>query len=782
LLAETNSNVFVRDSSERCSEVPEIGAPSNMETQALTTFVDEACERYELLGSHYVATFTGNNASEGTDIRKFLERPQQVALGSAAGTAGTIIYTSTFTWGNLDTLTMGRLYGNFGFRCKLRFRLMVAASPFTGGVFKMLWLPGGCRAPNTQTAMSMAPGVYLDISEATEAILDVPWVSQVDFASLLGGSTTVYGTFYLVAFTSINNPSGNSQAQYTLYISLHDIDLVGAAPNSFGYSTIVPNAGGEATAVEKPVSSMLRAAAAVSTLIGRVPTLSSLTVPVSWWLNASANLASSFGFSKPMLTTPTSRMYVTTNVLAQNIDAADTSASLAATFANELEVLPGFAGTDVDEMALGFVLSRYSAINRFTLSTLDVANSLKYGCRLSPSALYFGTNVPYNTYNMFGLTTTFALKQAVQPSYVAYVANTFGYWKGDLVFKFMSNKTKLHAGRLLIAHYPFADDVGSEGVGLTAPTTGPLLQTEWHSAVWDLRGDNTFEFCCPYTYYVPYAPVTLGIGNLLVYALEPLIAASTVSTSIEITVQVRGGDNFEFAMPVTPYLVPAPAGATLTGQAGGTPCVLHGTSKEGDCKHSIGERLLSIKQLIMKSCSFFVATGGNAFYARSFYDVTAQTYGTNNYGSIAIPFCWYYSQMYNFARGSTHYDIFDMQGTTLSTNISAYYVNTHNPVQTTFSDNSVQLEPSHMHVRMPYNNTAPRDLVVVGAAAPTFVDSQPKPSTCALRATGPSSFFIRAGDDSQLGFLYGTPYLGLVISSLGNARSYEINYLAVLDT
>jgi hypothetical protein len=425
--ATTQQQNSVRDSIGTCNaEFADTSlGPDSTDTQELTTFVDEACEAAELLGKHYVATFRGNRNMHESDIKAYMGRPYQADTQRQAPVAGSIIVALQITPGYLQNPFFKFCPYAFGARFTLRFRLQIAASPFSGGVYKMIWVPYNTPAPvaQTQNWMSKMPGVYVDMNEATMGVLDVPWLSAYDFWSCYDTGTVNYGTFYLVAFTSISNPASNTQPLTTIYLSLHDVEIVGAAAPT---SLVVPQAGGEGVEVDRPISTMLKCAGTLSRMAGRnIPLISSFTAPVAWWSSYAAKIASSYGWSKPLFTSPTQRMIITTNALHQNTDTADTSASLALTMGNELEVMSGFAGSDVDEMSISYIVQQYSSIARFTLNTTDSIGLPKYGARCAPGSLWFFNNAPYNTYNIFDASSTIAQKYAADVSYLCYFANIF---------------------------------------------------------------------------------------------------------------------------------------------------------------------------------------------------------------------------------------------------------------------------------------------------------------------------------------------------------------------
>jgi len=303
-----------------------------------------------------------------------------------------------------------------------------------------------------------------------------------------------------------------------------------------------------------------------------------------------------------------------------------------------------------------------------------------------------------------------------------------------------------------------------------------------HSAIWDLRGSNTFEFCCPYTACTQYLNALNGsFGNIFVYALDPLIAASTVSTTVEITVLVRGGSNFEFAMPCSAILPAFGTGSVIIGQSGGTPCVLPTTSRDADCAQSIGERVLSVKQLITKACPVRSSSQATlqTFLANSYYTFVPISYGATDLNAAYQPLCEYIARMFVYARGSTCYDVFKSAPSTsqyMAARFSTFFRGTL-VANSPSLNSSIQLEGNQLHVRMPYNNTTPRDLVTTTPSTST-ISNEPR-SSCMQLNTGTAFIaYKRAGDDAQLGYLYGCPALALLVTGV---QPIQALYEAVLQ-
>nr|WOR20153.1 polyprotein [Alfalfa-associated picorna-like virus 2] len=143
---------------------------------------------------------------------------------------------------------------------------------------------------------------------------------------------------------------------------------------------------------------------------------------------------------------------------------------------------------------------------------------------------------------------------------LAVAASMAGYYRGSIEYKFEVVCTKFHAGRIIVAYVP-----GLYKKGVT-PTLPDLMGCA--HVIYDVAKEKEFVFKVPYisqqlmyprrhSVLVPDAPDVAPVGHLLVYVFNQLaVVSSTVSTTVEINVYVRGGEDFELFIPAQPSLVP----------------------------------------------------------------------------------------------------------------------------------------------------------------------------------------------------------------------------------
>jgi len=545
------------------------------------------------------------------------------------------------------------------------------------------------------------------------------------------------------------------------------------------FTAVVPQSSGngETKSIDKPLSAMLSAAnRVVSTYGGYVPYLSSYVGPTSWMLRMGAKLASSFGWSKPLDVSTVGRMVITNNTFQQNCDGFDVAYNLGLFSDNGVAAESGFAGSTLDEMSLDYLLSVPSLISNSTLTTSDVQDALKYACGICPRSMYYTSlaGVPINApvypsggTNMCFLTTP-----------LSYLGNMFGLWHGDIRFTFRFAKTKFHSGRVLCAYNPmYSFNSGTSIANAYTPTD--LNKMQFKSEIWDLREGNVFTFDVPYVSPYSYNLVQQITGNLTLTVMDPLVAPSTVSSSIPFAIEVSALPGFEFASLSGPTCVPAPQNSSIYSQAGGD--VVRKEYTMGDAGLCIGERITSVKQLISKACPDWTVTGPTSRGVVPWWILDYPTWvsgvltpSSNSTNPVHI--ARYLSGMYAYARGTTACDALPCTATTDT--IWAVYENPANSLDVlTYStttnrcSNSFYSERGPLHLHIPFYSPNSR---VQTEGQQLFPGINGNLEQGALGPTGYAIVgadagaivcYTRAADDSQLGYFIGTPPLASISAS-----------------
>lgn len=628
---ENNSNVVTeRDQVVSCNEIDSLAVNGN-ETAGLTTFVQEACDSVEVLGSHYIRPRVLNEQGSLQDLKAYFARPRLISNGNVtAGFRGSLfnddvnitdLFNNDFPNGRV------RLQGVFGVRFKLVYTLQVSATPFHQGLLVLNWQYG---ATSTATSSSYPlfkrsaqpytttnlPHVRLDLSTTTMTTFSVPFLHHTEFMELTpgGGSSydLVYGLLNLTAVLPSQTVANMNAATYKLYVHLEDLEFYGAFPAAT--STITLQSGKQLKPMDKefeqdayPFSSSLSAMSRSIRFLGKgIPMISSIAGTTSWFMAKTAGAVRAYGFSKPQIQEPIMRVNAVTTVGEGNVDLPSATMVVGPFAGNSLKVDPSVGATEVDEMSLSYVLSQFSQICYGTLTTTLAHGTTLYATNVSPSVFWYRApaSAPFCNITPPTSITTAQLTASggtIMPSNVMFVSSMFRNWRGGFKFRFTFAKTKMHAGRVMAMFVPNSSSA-TLGTAVGPEVNSGLTQPFGYSAIFDLKDDNVFEFTVPFISPLPNVAFRESIGSLTLTVLDPLVASAVVTTSVPFMVEVAAMDDFE------PSIY---CGTRFTGnvvnvirlQSGkelstGKSSLVH-TIDERVAETTVGEAFTSFKQLLM---------------------------------------------------------------------------------------------------------------------------------------------------------------------------------------
>lgn len=611
---QSNNNVNERDSLVDCDDIQSLAINNGVEDAGLTTFVQEACESVEVLGKYFrPVKFVGKQA-DIQDLTKFVARPRLISTGTLGATRAKIFQQRLSPAGMLDLCSGGRarFAGAYGLRYTTVFTLQVAATPFHQGVLALSSEYAQNNVASLRSERSCAatylPHVRLDLSTNTMAVLRVPFLNFTDF--VLRDSPNMYTTVAINSILPVPAITGASAPTYKLYMHLEDVEMYGAVPAATRSATpllasipvtlpasVEPQSGAvlnrEFESETHPLSSGLHSASRTVGWIAKgVPSLSSISGPVSWALGRAAGVLRYFGYSRPQITDPPTRVLAIGSTLEHNVDVPTQCIVLAPTSENRLAVSDAFGNSDVDEMSLTYLMGTFSQLCVGKLSTTDAHGALLYGSLVSPSVMWFRapTAAPYG--NIPLPATLASNRTAFQPTTQFFFASMFKFWRGDIRYRFTFAKTKMHAGRVVATYVPAFIDTATAVVQYPQ-LSGTGLQPDGYCAIFDLKDGNVFDFVVPYTSPRPFMDFGAHIGSISLCVVDPLLAPSMVASTVDFLVEVAFGNNVELGFPRG---VQHPVNiATITEQSGKLLPATTPTVTE----YTMGESINSVKQLIM---------------------------------------------------------------------------------------------------------------------------------------------------------------------------------------
>lgn len=615
---------------------------------------DESIEVAKMVVQPIHADYLASTDSGFTqDIKEFLAKPIELQTGSISSS------DNATTFPNIEVLqshlanavSACKVSGFLGIRATQVFRLQINANRMQQGRYIMFWLPlGGAgtvaganstvelalRTTN-KTTVTQLPHVEIDINNTTEAILEVPFISIFPYFPLGGATTTNHslGIVRLYPYSPLSVPSGSSTASYSIYSTLKDIKLVGPTIPQMALGRKIPvgrpsdpTTSEQAEAGIGPISGMAKKVSVLGDSIASAfPALSVITAPVSWAADIIGGVASVFGWSNPIDLSEVSRAVQTIQPWANNCDMPDAAMPISLFGRNQVEILPGFAGSDIDEMSIDYIKTIPAYISSFTFTTSHHIGDSLY-------------NLPI-TMDSFKTTFTDTGPQVINVNTpVAYLSKFFQVWRGSVRLTLKIVKTEFHSGRIEVIYIPQEPT----GVNGDAPTTSTRDNRAFtHREIIDIRSGNQIDILVPYVSIVPWRAINEVLGNVQIYVINPLVAPSNVSSTITFLVEVAGGTDLMYNIPrthnMTPVIptVPQMAFATKSNQhavvtrvIGNSTVTDHNYFESRAC---IGEQVLSISQLLKHSEIYInettVGTNDN-FY----FDPFSLACSYNNAGTI----------------------------------------------------------------------------------------------------------------------------------------------------
>lgn len=752
------------------------------------------------------------------DLKEYFRRPIIISTGTLPTTRGNIFTYDLKRSNTVASFTNGlaRLSGVFGVRFTTVFTIVVAATPFHQGVINMSFdYVSGNRSSDPTTSTNL-PHVRLDVAESTMAQLKIPFLASFEFIELAGAESS-WGRFAVNSLLGTPLPTGITAPTYKLFMHLEDLELMSAVP--FNTATLTVNSGrvvgAQTSELEDeayPFSGTLSSASRTLRMASRaIPMLRGLMDTPAWLLEKTSGAVRSFGYSRPTVRESVVKMLPGYTAGEHNVDVPSSAMVVGPFSGNTLATNGQLGGTDVDEMALSYVLSQWSQCTVGTLTTAQTYSTPIIRIAISPLTMWFRNRIGQSTSgNRIPPQSQATVTNCFQPTTLMAVASAFRTWRGSFEFRITFAKTKFHAGRLMLNFTPtIVGTLPSSGaVSITYPYDGTNLAPSGLTTTFDLKDSNVVSFVCPYTSSKPFLNFEETFGNFTVSILDPLVGPATVNQSIDYMVEVRAAPGFELAVPITNRWPPITSGTTVaytqSGRTVSAPGVVSETYKSDVSKDTIGESINSIKQLIQipkySNCGATAAGAYNStiifpwFYCYNPGVVPAPTAFPRE--SFGLP--GFFSTFYAFANGSTETNVFTFGGNGAIVDVRNIEVAGNkfpDATTSTYTDGAWSGNarvfaggPYALHFKMPaYQNYkriyssalngiqwAPR--FGTGTTSPTFATAFGPSSAAVLSVTVPTGatpvqtvITRQAGDDARLAFYRGPPPFGFLSTDVGSS-------------
>jgi len=490
-----------------------------------------------------------------SSIYDFFKKPVRISTFEwNTQSAGAVLYNASLPQDVFSqAVYRDKLRGFYGFRGTMVLRVQVNGTKFQSGRLLLVFIPQG-NVTNSYPGMRLRslkaatqlPRVELDLGSETEIVMEVPYVSPTPYYNL-ATQEGPFGRAALLVYEPLATGTGSSVADVTMWVHFKDVEMVtptftaemGERKPRKRITGKNPSEQELAEMTNGSISGGLSMMARAADSFAKVPLLTSLAGPASWALNCMAGVASAFGYSKPTSEEAVTKTTPTFSFNMQNHNGVDTFPNMGLDASNKMSIMPGFAGTDVDEMSLNHLVQIPAYVTKFNWATSDMADSVLLN--VTPSPQMYRTSSIVNLWTAWDMTP------------LDYFSSLFYFWRGSFVITLKFVKTQYHSGRLLIAWTPSGDPNLDE--------TSFVLRE-----IVDLRETSEFRFVIPYVATSQYLPTTElgaedlgGLGKLKIFVLNELVAPTSVSSSVGVIVEYSAGPDFELMCPRTfnraPFIV-----------------------------------------------------------------------------------------------------------------------------------------------------------------------------------------------------------------------------------
>lgn len=531
--------------------------------------------------------------SHGSDVREhtvksFLRRPEKIATVSwtTSDAQMTNLVSIAIPSDVLTSMYRSKLLGFGLLRADIVFKIQLNSQPFQAGRLLMTYTP----VPNylrdryamtrsSLTRLTSLPNVTLDISKQTEINITIPYVNSLTHYNLIY-ATGDWAQFDIWVYSPLMSESDQT-VNLSVRTYLDNVELgaltqlsLATAEEMAGISAEAQSAGStegqEKVTIQEqtagPVSQIGQLArkviaGATIPVTKNIPIIGNVVKNVNGAAASILNLFANFGLGKPTNIEKATPVVIDATRFFCNSDGVDNGHIMTLRAANQIEPLPGFAGSEVDELSLKYLMQTLQYIDSFTITTDNAVgdavwtskNTLWKEDLLQDRKMTFATDTTYN--------------YSAQPILQWYIGSNFTYWKGDIIYHITLVKTDYHSVRLKFVYDPMATlgtDIAYDSseycysvvldfrdktdfyVRVPFVSSTPWKYVLPSDAAW-YGGDNTTQTLYP---LYKYDSLSTHSGSIALFIDNTLRASSVVTPNINCIVEMCAADNFELAAPM----------------------------------------------------------------------------------------------------------------------------------------------------------------------------------------------------------------------------------------
>lgn len=553
----------------------------------------------------------GDEPREHTVV-SFLQRPEKIATvtWSTSQAKATNLVSLPIPSTVLTDMYREKLRGFGLLRADIVFKLQFNSQPFQAGRMIATYTPVPAYLINrtTQARSSLCrltslPNVVIDISKQTECNITLPYVSSFTHYDLTSGGGD-WGLFDLWVYSPLNSasaqtitisirayldnvrlgaptqqvivtseqmlsPFGGSSRRRQTGQPLLKVDAQAgkggkSAPAKGSFEEVL-NRGTESVTIKEetagPISrtghKIREAVVKGLNVVGEfIPAINEIRDTVNGVSMGVLNTIAAFGFGKPSnLDKIAPRCLHAFSNFAQ-ATGIDNGHMLALHADNKVCLLPGFAGSNTDELSLTYLLQTLQYYDTHSISTTSEVGTQISAYNVTPFRYDLDKTITAQSYVASSPTLTFG-----QPNLQWYIGSNFKYWRGDVIMHLALIKTDYHSVRLKIVYDPMA--TSAAGVSYDA--------SEYcYSVVVDFRDKTDVYIRLPFISATPwknippstYTGFTPSPANQLeglssysgfvAIFIDNVLQASSavVSQSVEMVVEFCGASNLDLGFPL----------------------------------------------------------------------------------------------------------------------------------------------------------------------------------------------------------------------------------------
>lgn len=553
----------------------------------ITTFADQADNWEYTVTSMPDETFGTADMSDAR-LENFFSRP--IKIKSYTWPITTAFQEKFNPW--TDFFTNPRVINritNFNLlRAKLKVRFVLNGNGFYYGRLMASYLPlhnldeftkNRTFVSQDLVGASQRPHVYLDPTNSQGGTLTLPFCWYENALSIPDESWSEMGEVFLQQLTDLKHANGATDpVTVSVFVWAEDVNL--SIPTANEPGVLSPQMGTRDEYGTGPISKPANAIAKAAGALEHIPVIGNFAKATQIAAGATANVASIFGYSRPISLADVEPYKPTYMGNMTNVNVPDTSTKLTLDAKQELSIDPRTFGLGSDdEMTIKSIACRESYLTSFLWRISDTPEDLLWNSEVSPA--------------LWSEIGSGATKEIHMPA-CCFAVLPFKYWRGNMKFRFQIVASQFHKGRLKITYdpsYPLTNEYNTNYTRIVdiANERDFTLEVGWGQT------RPMIEYREPGVSSPPYrdtpiggSPGLKGNGIISLYTVNDLTSPnSTINNDITINVFVSAGDNFDVFEPTSEYMSNVTWFEPQMGTRVFTPQM--GTAEHADADHTEAE-------------------------------------------------------------------------------------------------------------------------------------------------------------------------------------------------